>query len=57
MFALLVFFCLCTHQPAHFSPVSSYDETVTLGDQRKQATDSPTSLANAEGSQHDWCTS
>lgn len=39
-------------QPTNCSSVLGYDETVTLGDQRKKASESPASLATAEGCKH-----
>jgi hypothetical protein len=39
-------------QPAKCSPVLGYDETVPLGDQRNKASESPASLATADGCKH-----
>lgn len=39
-------------QAANCSPVLGYDETVTLGDQRNKASESPASLATADGCKH-----
>lgn len=36
-------------QPANCSPVLGYDETLPLGDQRNKASESPASLATADG--------
>jgi len=41
-----------TLQPANCSTVLCYDETVTFGDQRKKAAESPASLATAERCTH-----